>query len=265
MKYFQKNTAVKNTTQTFGLMCFRNIIVEKNPSKKNVLKHYKSYRKQQHIQQSMVKQIDKKAKLEINDTEKKNVEKKKEKSIEINNQENRSDTSVVDDDSEINERDVDFKKGKVNLKGKFGKERENSNKIDGKNQLPTINKEFKGDVKECTSCNTVDKRKEIRSEEIKSEIKNVFKWKRKKRKKGEIQTKIEVKQRSEDNDIDNIIDKNEAEKIAKYYGAVEEDEESELEKINFGPEKENKAIGANTKGVNSELDKKSDKLKPIEK
>ena len=29
MKYFQKNTAVKNTTQKFGLMCFRNVIAEK--------------------------------------------------------------------------------------------------------------------------------------------------------------------------------------------------------------------------------------------
>ena len=33
----------------------------------------------------------------------KNVEKKKEKSIEIDNQENHSDTSVIEDDSEINE------------------------------------------------------------------------------------------------------------------------------------------------------------------
>ena len=29
---------------------------------------------------------------------------------------------MIDDDSEINERDVDFKKGKVNLKDKFEKE-----------------------------------------------------------------------------------------------------------------------------------------------
>ena len=98
---------------------------KKKPNKKKVLKLCKSYRKQQHIQQNMVKQAAKKAKLEINDTEKKNVEKKKEKPIEI-------DTSVIEDDSEINEREVGFKKEKVNLKDKFEKERENSNKIDGK-------------------------------------------------------------------------------------------------------------------------------------
>ena len=44
----------------------------------------------------------------MNDIEKKNVEKKKEKSIEIDNQENHSDTSVIEDDSEINERYLDF-------------------------------------------------------------------------------------------------------------------------------------------------------------
>ena len=71
----------------------------------------------------MVKQTTKQAKLEINDTEKKNVEKNKEKSIEIDNQESHSDTSVIEDDSEINERDVDFKKDKVNLKDKFGREK----------------------------------------------------------------------------------------------------------------------------------------------
>ena len=70
--------------------------------------------------------------------------------------------------------------------------------------------------------------------------------------------------------MDNIINKNEAEKIAKYYGAGEKDKESEQEKINFeklviGSEIESKTIGANTKGVNSELDKKSDKLRPIGK
>ena len=52
------------------------------------------------------------------------------------------------------------------------------------------------------------------------------------------------------------------------YGAREKDKESELEKINVEKlairlEKESKTSGANTKGVNSELDKKSDKLKPI--
>ena len=108
----------------------------------------------------MVKQTAKKPKLETNDIEKKNVEKKKEKSIEIDNQENRSDTSVIEDDSEINERYLDFQKDKVKLEDEFGKEREKSNKIDGKNQLPTINKECKGDVKE-RSCSTVDKRIKI--------------------------------------------------------------------------------------------------------
>ena len=34
MKYFQKNTTDKNATQTFGLMCFRNIIAGKKPNKK---------------------------------------------------------------------------------------------------------------------------------------------------------------------------------------------------------------------------------------
>ena len=108
----------------------------------------------------MVKQTAKKPKLETNDIEKKNVEKKKEKSIEIDNQENHSDTSVIEDDSEINERYLDFQKDKVKLEDEFGKERENSNKIDGKNQLPTINKECKGDVKE-RSCSTVDERIKI--------------------------------------------------------------------------------------------------------
>ena len=108
----------------------------------------------------MVKQTAKNAKLEINETANKNVEKKKQKYIEIDNQENHSDTSGKEDGSEINERDVEFKKDKGNLKDKFGKERENSNKTDGKNQLPTINKECKGDVKE-RNCNTVDKRNEI--------------------------------------------------------------------------------------------------------
>ena len=130
----------------------------------------------------MVKQTVKKAKPEINDTEKKNVEKKKEKSIEIDNQENHSDTSVIEDDSEINERYLDFQKDKVKLEGEFGKERENCNKIDGKNQLPTINKECKGDVKE-RSYSTVDKRIKIRFEKIKSEMKNIFKGKGKKEKK----------------------------------------------------------------------------------
>ena len=113
---------------------------------------------------------------------KKNVEKKKENSIEIDNQENHSDTSVIEDDSEINERYLDFQKDKVKLKDEFGKERENSNKIDGKNQLPTINKECKGDVKE-RSCSTVDKRIKIRFEKIKYEMKNIFMGKGKKEKK----------------------------------------------------------------------------------
>ena len=91
----------------------------------------------------MLKQTAKKAKLETNDTEKENVVKKKKKIIEIDNQESPSDTSVIEDYSEIDERDVGFKKDKVNVKDKFRKERENSNKIDGQNQLPTINKEYK--------------------------------------------------------------------------------------------------------------------------
>ena len=107
---------------------------------KKVLKLYKSYQKHQHTQQNMVKPRAEKAKLEINYTEKENVEKKKEKSIETDNQENHSDTLGIDEGSEIDERDVDFKKDKVNLKEKFGKERENSNKIDGQNQLSTLNK-----------------------------------------------------------------------------------------------------------------------------
>ena len=137
----------------------------------------------------MVKQTVKKAKPEINDTEKKNVEKKKEKSIEIDNQENHSDTSVIEDDSEINERDTDFKKDKVNLKDKFGKERENSNTIYRKNQLPTINKDCEEDVKK-RSCNTVEKRNEIRFEKIKSEMKNIFKRKGKKEEKVNYKQKL---------------------------------------------------------------------------
>ena len=70
----------------------------------------------------------------------------------------------------------------MNLKDKFGKERENGNIIDEKNQLPTIDKECKGDVKE-RSCNTMDKRNEIRFEKIKSKMKNIFKGKENKEKK----------------------------------------------------------------------------------
>ena len=55
----------------------------------------------------MVKQTAKKAKLEIIDTEKENVEKEKEKFIEIDNQENHR---MTEDDSEIDERDVGFTK-----------------------------------------------------------------------------------------------------------------------------------------------------------
>ena len=100
-------------------MCFRNNIAGKKPNKKNVLKLYKSYQKQQHIQQSVVKQTPKKAKPEINVTEKENVEKNKEKTIEIDNKENHNDTSVIEDNSETNEGDVDFRKDKVNLKDKL--------------------------------------------------------------------------------------------------------------------------------------------------
>ena len=80
------------------------------------------------------------------------------------------------------------------MKDKFGKERENSDKIDGQNQLPTINKKRKGDVNE-RSFNNLDESDEIRFENIESEIKNIFKGNREKRKKTEIQTKIKVKQR----------------------------------------------------------------------
>ena len=162
----------------------------------------------------MVKQTAKKVKLETNDTEKENVVKKKNKSIEIDNQENHSDTSVTEDDSQIDERGVSFKKDKMNVKDKFGKDREDSNRIDGQNRLPTINKECKGDVNG-RSCSTLDERDEIQFENIKSEMKNIFKRKREK-KKVELQTEIEVKRRSGDNDVDNITDKNKAEKIAKY-------------------------------------------------
>ena len=89
---------------------------------------------------------------------------------------------MIEDDSEINERYLDFQKDKVKLEDEFGKERENSNKIDGKNQLPTINKECKGDVKE-RSYSTVDKKIKIPFEKIKSEMKNIFKGKGKKEKK----------------------------------------------------------------------------------
>ena len=71
----------------------------------------------------------------------------------------------------------------MNLKDKFGKERENGNIIDGKNQLPTIDKECKGDDVKERSCSTVDKRNEIRFEKIKSKMKNIFKGKKTKKKK----------------------------------------------------------------------------------
>ena len=60
-------------------------------------------------------------------------------------------------------------------------------------------------------------------------MKNIYKGKKEKRKKSGIQTEIKVKQRSGDTDIDNIIEANEAEKIAKCYGARGKDKESELE------------------------------------
>ena len=77
----------------------------------------------------------------------------------------------------------------MNLKDKFGKEIENSNKIDGQNQLPTTNKECKGDVKE-RNCNTIDEWDKIRFENIKSEMKNTFKEKRKKEKKVKYKWKL---------------------------------------------------------------------------
>ena len=52
------------------------------------------------------------------------------------------------------------------------------------------------------SCNTLDERDEVWFENIKPEMKNIFKGKREKRKKVEIQTEIGVKQRSGDTDID---------------------------------------------------------------
>ena len=68
------------------------------------------------------------------------------------------------------------------MKDKFGKERENSNEIDRKNQLLTINKECKGHVKE-RCCSFLDEKNEIRFENIKSEMKNMFKGKAKKEEK----------------------------------------------------------------------------------
>ena len=98
-------------------------------------------------------------------------------------------------------------------------------------------------------------------------MKNIFKGKRGKRKNGKIQTKIEVKHRSGETDIDDIINKIEAEKIARYYGERGKDKESELEKkhvekLAIRSEKESKTSEASTKSVNSKLNKKSDKLKP---
>ena len=98
-------------------------------------------------------------------------------------------------------------------------------------------------------------------------MKNIFKGKRGKRKNGKIQTKIEVKHRSGDTDIDDIINKIEAEKIARDYGERGKDKESELEKkhvekLAIRSEKESKTSEASTKSVNSKLNKKSDKLKP---
>ena len=90
---------------------------------------------------------------------------------------------MIEHDSEIDERDVTFKKGKVNVNSKFGKERENSNKIDTKKQVQTINKECKWDVKE-RSNNTVGERDEIQFENIKSYIKNIFKRNREYKKKS---------------------------------------------------------------------------------
>ena len=100
----------------------------------------------------------------------------------------------------------------MNLKDKFGKERENSNKVEGQNQLPTISKERKGDVNE-RSCNTLDESDEIRFEDIKSEMKSIFNGKGEKRKKAEIQTKIEVKQRSGDTNIENFIQEKQRKKL----------------------------------------------------
>ena len=129
-------------------MCFRNVIAEKKAKWKKGSKTLQILLKAATHPTKYGKANSKNAKLKINDNEKKNVKKKKEKFIEIDNQENHSDTSVIEDVSEVNERGVDFKKDKVNLKDNFGKEEENRNKIDKKNQLPTSTKECKGDVKE---------------------------------------------------------------------------------------------------------------------
>ena len=48
----------------------------------------------------------------------------------------------------MDERDVGIKKSQVNVKEKLGKEKENSNKIIGQNQVPQNNKEWKSDAKE---------------------------------------------------------------------------------------------------------------------
>ena len=79
MKYFQKGTAVKNTTRTFGRMCFRNITGKKKSKKGS--KTLQILPKAATHPTKYGKANSKKAKLEINDTEKKNVEKKKENSI----------------------------------------------------------------------------------------------------------------------------------------------------------------------------------------
>ena len=91
-----------------------------------------------------------------------------------------------------------------------------------------------------------------------------------KKKKVELQAEHEAKQKSGESDVENIKDKNEAEKVARYYGAEELDEEDKLEKIKVEKlgvrlEKESKTIGSNSKGIKSALDKKADKLEAIGK
>ena len=75
MKYFQKNTTVKNITLPFGLMCFRNIITGKTQIKKR-LTFLQILLKATTHPQKHTKANRKKAKLEINRTEKGSIGKK---------------------------------------------------------------------------------------------------------------------------------------------------------------------------------------------
>ena len=76
MKYFQKNSIAKNTTQTFGLMCFRNIIAGKKAKYKKGSKTLQILLKAAKHPKKYGKANRKKDELETNNTEKENVEKK---------------------------------------------------------------------------------------------------------------------------------------------------------------------------------------------